>query len=319
MSEIHNEWFAIVNPHAGSGKTMSEWAEAEKLMMAANIGYKAVLTTYKYHAVSLAQDAARLGYRRILAVGGDGSIHEVLDGIMKYCERTGTDPEEFYLAVIPIGSGNDWIKSTGIKHDKNLIVKLIAGGSFGKEDIIKVESDRGVSYIANIGGVGFDSHVCERVNRQKERGKRSKRIYITALIQTMFSIKAFDVVLYADSQKVFEGPMYSMALGNGRFSGGGMIQVPLADMDDGILDWMIVPKMPITRLLKNCTRLFKGNMHESPDVRYGKCKTLSLCLMPNASSRKHYEIVEVDGEIEGELPMTVTVTGQKINILVGKK
>lgn len=317
MSESHNEWFAIVNPHAGSGKTMSEWTEVEKLMTAAGIEYKAVLTTYKYHAVSLAQDAARLGYRNILAVGGDGSVHETLDGIMKFCDRTGTDPGEFYLAVIPIGSGNDWIRSAQVKHDKHVIVDLISKNRYAKEDIIRVESDRGVCYMANIGGVGFDSHVCERVNRQKERGKRSKRIYVTALFQTMFSIKAFNVVLYADGEKVFEGPMYSLALGNGCYSGGGMLQVPIAKMDDGLLDWMVVPKMPIITLIANCMHLFKGDLHESPYVRYGQCKTLSMCLMPNSTSRRHYEIVEVDGEIEGELPMTVSVTGKQINILHG--
>lgn len=317
MTESHNEWFAIVNPHAGSGKTMSEWAEVEKLMTAANVGYKAVLTTYKYHAISLAQDAARLGYRKLLAVGGDGSVHEVLNGIMKYCDRTGTDPSEFYLAVIPIGSGNDWIRSAKVKHDKFVIVDLLASEHFGQEDVIRVETSKGTSYMANIGGVGFDSHICERVNRQKERGKRSPRIYATALVQTMFTLKAFDVALYADGEKAFEGPMFSLALGNGCYSGGGMLQVPLAEMNDGILDWMVVPKMPIPTLIKNCTHLYKGDLHKSPYVYYGRCKTLSMCLTPNARSRKHNEIVEVDGEIEGELPMTVSVTGQKINILVG--
>ena len=117
MSKIRPEWYIIVNPHAGSGKTMRYWVPAESKLKELGVPYYTVYTTHKHHATELAALAARMGYRRIMAVGGDGSIHEVFDGVLGWCEVSGTDPADFYLAVAPIGSGNDWIKSFGIKRD----------------------------------------------------------------------------------------------------------------------------------------------------------------------------------------------------------
>ena len=117
MPSIFPDWYCIVNPHAGSGKTMPQWAIAEKILTASSVPYKTTLTNYKFHAEKLAYEAAQRGYRRFLAVGGDGSVHEVMNGIVRYTEETGAAPEDFTLSVIPIGSGNDWIKSLGIPHD----------------------------------------------------------------------------------------------------------------------------------------------------------------------------------------------------------
>ncbi len=308
MPAIKDDWYCIINPHAGSGKTMSEWAVAEKLLTELHVPYKTTLTNYKFHATLLADEAAQHGYRKLLAVGGDGSVHEVLNGILRYCDASGAAPEDFRLAVIPIGSGNDWIKSTGIPHDTESVVNLLAAGSFREQDVVRVETSEGVRYMANVGGTGFDSHVCQRVNRQKEQGRRSATIYATALMHTIRVIRPFRGKLTADGQTVFEGDIYSVALGNGKYSGGGMRQVPDADMNDGLLDYMAVPKAPIYRLIKDVSRLFNGTLNQSALVVSGRCRTLEV-------TADRADLVEVDGEIAGNLPLKVSVTGSKIKVL----
>ena len=315
MPTIKPDWYCIVNPHAGSGKTMPIWALAEKQLTSLSVPYKTTLTNYKFHATLLAREAAQHGYRKILAVGGDGSVHEVLNGIMQYCDAQGVAPEEFTLAVIPIGSGNDWIKSLNVPHDTKAVVDLIAAGSFARQDIVRVETDPGdggertVSYMANIGGVGFDSHVCDRVNALKERGKRSKMIYLGALFYTMARTRALNTRIVADGKVIYDGDIYSVAFGNGRYSGGGMRQVPMSEIDDGELDYMIVPRAGLLKILTQLPRLYNGTVNESGLLVTGRCARLEMY---------GEDIVEMDGEIVGHLPLTITMTGSQLSVLVGQ-
>ena len=312
MSETKSAWYFIVNPRAGSGKTMSEWVPAERLLEQKGVPFVTAMTDYKKHAVELAREAAAAGYRRIAAVGGDGSLHEVLGGICAWCDETGTDPGEFSLAVVPIGSGNDWIKSCGVPDDVGEVIRLLAKESFGRMDIIRATSRDGrITYMANCAGTGFDSHVCERVNRQKERGMRGRMIYLNALRYTIFHIRPINITVRADGQEVFSGEVYSLATGNGPWSGGGMRQVPLARNDDGQLDYMIVPKIPLRKLVREVPRLLAGTTHESEYILSGRCATLQIAPLDEASA----DLVEFDGEVEGRLPMVIGPTGRQIRVL----
>ena len=314
MTEPKTEWFIIVNPRAGSGKTMSLWVPAEQRMQKLGIPFVTAMTDHKRHATTLAHDAASEGYRKILAVGGDGSLHETFSGIARYCDETGTPTEEFTLGVMPIGSGNDWIKSLDVPNDLDKVIDLVEKESVGVMDVVKVTGGGGkVCYMANVGGTGFDSHVCSRVNFQKEGGKRGKLIYLDALRYTITHISAISVKVIADSSTVFEGPCYSIALGNGRYSGSGMRQVPLATIDDGIVDYMIVPKAPLHALVKQIPKLFNGTVNESPLVISGRCSHLLIEPLDEQSE----DIFELDGEIEGKLPMSIEMDGRRINVIKG--
>ena len=314
MTETRTEWYFIVNPRAGSGKTMSEWVPAEHKMEKLGIKYVTAYTDYKRHAMGLAYDAAADGYRKIMAVGGDGSIHEVLNGIAKFCDWTGTPTEEFHLGVMPIGSGNDWIRSFGIPHDVLEVVDILHKESFTRMDVVQVNcADNKTCYMANIGGLGFDPHVCKRVNMQKEAGMRGKSIYLNALFYTLKSHPTINVKVIADGKDVFEGAIYSMALGNGKYSGSGMRQVPGAMYDDNFLDFTIIPKMPLGRLVKHFPHLFDGKLTESTALISGRCSTLQVVPLDAKSA----DIIELDGEIEGTLPMSIEMAGRQINVIKG--
>ncbi len=314
MQELKTEWCFIVNPRAGSGKTMSEWVPAEKKLTRLGIPYITEFTDYKRHALSLAYNAAADGFRKIMAVGGDGSLHEVFNGVLKWCDDSSTDPGEFILGVVPIGSGNDWIKSLGVPHDTSEVIDLLARESYGRIDIIKVKSVGGkIRYIANGFGIGFDSHVCKRVNMLKESGFRSKAIYLNALRHTILHLKPINIRVDVDGKEFFKGAAYSAAIGNGRFSGSGMRQVPLARMDDSIIDIMIVPQIPITQIFRQIPRLFNGTVHESREILYTRGKSIDIIPLDSQSQ----DIIEIDGEIEGRLPVAVEVTGQTINVIKG--
>lgn len=308
-------YFFIVNPRAGSGKTMFEWLPAERKLKRLGIPCDIAMTDHKRHATALAYEAASKGYRKIIAVGGDGSLHETFNGICRWCARTGTPTEEFLLGVVPIGSGNDWIRSLGVPNDTSEVVDLIRKNSVGVMDVVRVKSSGGrLAYMANIGGVGFDSHVCKRVNIQKESGRRGKMIYLNSLRYTVFNLKPVYISVVADGEVIFTGQCFSVALGNGRYSGSGMRQVPLAVMDDGLLDYTVIPKAPLAKVLKELPRLFNGTLNQSEYVISGKCRSLQIVPMDEQSA----DIFELDGEIEGLLPMSVEITGHQINVIKGE-
>lgn len=282
-------WLAVVNPHAGSGRTASEWKKAEQMLISRGIAFTCRMTDCRQHATEIACRAAEEGYRRFIAVGGDGTIHEVLGGIacaIGNARLNGgkMDLSEFYLAVIPVGSGNDWIKAHGITHDTASVVGLIEKGSFALQDIAKVtvlEHSRGkeggdmlvpgpYSYMVNIGGAGLDARVCDRVNYQKNHGKKGRMLYINSLVYNLVHGDIFNVSIECDGNVVYDGECLSVAFGIGQYSGGGLRQTPDAVTDDGLLDYTVIPPVSVMEMLKDGPRLFNGTFTKADFLVCGR-------------------------------------------------
>ena len=291
---------------------MCEWLPAEKELERAGVRYVTAMTDHKRHATSLAMEACQQGYRKIIAVGGDGSLHEVFNGICRWCENSNCDISDFFIGVIPIGSGNDWIKSLGVEKDARAALECVCRSEYRMMDVIRVESSGSrVCYMANVGGTGFDSHVCLRVNSQKESGKRGKLIYLNSLIYTIATLRSIRVACYADGKMVFSGDCYSIALGNGRYSGSGMRQVPAAEIDDSLVDYLIIPRLSLGRIMLEVPRLFTGTINESRFVISGQCKSFKVMPLDSESE----DVLELDGELEGRLPMSVEVLPSRIRVM----
>jgi YegS/Rv2252/BmrU family lipid kinase len=287
----------------------------------AGVSYKAEFTGGKYNATELSRKAAGRGYRKFIAVGGDGTIHDVLNGIAEYAMA---EPEvslsDFTVSVIPVGSGNDWVKSVGVSTDIKQAVEYIAAGVTGVQDVVKVSAldssdltaePLSVSYMSNIGGVGLDARVCEIVNRKKERGKRGKKLYVSALLYCIGHRVPIRAKVICDGKQIFSGRYLSMAFGIGKYSGGGMRQTPAAVIDDGLLDITIIPDIPIWTIAKEVYKLFTGNFLTIKEVIPATCR--EVYILPE--SEADAEPVEVDGEVVGRAPVKMEVLEQQINII----
>lgn len=318
-------WFIVVNPHAGSGRTAREWGRIRDCLDRNGISYEFRMTDCKYHATEMVHDASREGFRRFIAVGGDGTIHEVLGGIMLYLDSllpasgpaddTGAGSPrpylaDFSIAVIPVGSGNDWIRCHDIPENLEDIVSLIRAGSFARQDVVRVTTDAGVTYMVNIGGAGFDARVCERVNRCKDKGKRGRMLYIWSLVHNFFTYKPSPMEISLDGKSLFSGDCFSVAVGTGRYSGGGMRQTPEAVTDDGLMDVTVIPPLPFVKIAAEIRRLFDGSFLKVRELASGRCCRLTVAPAGNVA-----EIVEVDGEIVGKLPATFEVLREQIRVL----
>lgn len=316
-----DKWLAVVNVFAASKKAGSVWKMAAACLEEAGVSYKAEFTGGKYNAAELSRKAAERGYRKFIAVGGDGTIHDVLNGIAEYAlNDSEVSLSDFTLSVIPVGSGNDWVKSVGVSTDIKQAVAYIAAGETGVQDVVKVSvldsSDLSaeplsVSYMSNVGGVGLDARVCEIVNRKKEQGKRGKKLYVSALLYCIRHRVPIRAKVVCDGRQVFSGRYLSMAFGIGKYSGGGMRQTPAALIDDGLLDITIIPDIPIWTIAKEAYKLFTGNFLTIKEVIPATCR--EVYVLPE--SEADAEPAEVDGEVVGRAPVKMEVLQQQINII----
>lgn len=323
MEHIDLRWFVVVNPHAGSGKTLSRWQLAETLMRKKGISYSYNRTDGKMHAAAMACEAARMGYRRFVAVGGDGTVHEILEGIMRYLSNNCPDSgpaalSDFYLAVIPIGSGNDWIKSHNVPYDTEKVVDMLASGSFSVQDIVKVSAagrgdmpDGGsCSYMINVGGIGLDARICARVNRQKDAGRSGRLLYLNSLIYNLVKSRPFRACVECDGDVIYDGRCLSIAFGLGKYSGGGFRQTPYAVMDDGLLDVTVIPVLPLHVIMTQAYRLLDGTFPGIKGIVSCKASSVSVTSLDNDG-----EIIEVDGEIVGTLPARLEILPGRLHVL----
>lgn len=306
---MQNIWKVILNPNAGSGRGGREWDEISNLLSAAGIQFSSSISSHKYNSIDLVRQAYREGYRKFIAVGGDGTIHEIVSGIMSM-DRS--DPDVL-LAVIPVGTGNDWGREWGVTTDHRQAVDIIAKGHTKVQDLAEVVSVRNgkeiTRFMANIGGLGFDANVCFKVDGYKDAGKTGSSLYVRGLLRAFFGYtnKRFRIVV--DGNTIYEGKVFSTAFGIGRYSGGGMLQTPEALPDDGLLDITVIKKIPKLKVIFNIKKLYTGDIYSIKQVIHAKGKEVHVESLPFAK-------VEVDGEAVGFTPVTVTMMPQALRIVV---
>ena len=314
------QWIVIVNIYAASKKAGSLWRGAESVLKQYGVDYQCRYTGTGGNAHNLAYNAASEGYRRIIAVGGDGTVHDVLNGIMAYVDSVeavaaGVSSDEFTFAVLPMGSGNDWIRSTGVPKDMNKAIALLASGAFIRQDVVKVSllgSDSSVKshlYMVNIAGVGIDADVCRVVNVNKKLGYKGKILYVLGLLKCLKKRVPVKVNVLCDGNVLYCGDILSIAFGIGKYSGGGMRQTSDAVLDDGLMDVTIIPDLPLGIIACKAYRLFTGTFTKVKEVHAGKGRTVEV--YPDGV----HPYAEVDGEVVGQAPVRFEVMPSQINVL----
>lgn len=317
---MEDKWIVIVNVYAASKKAGALWRGIESQLKARGIDYLCHMTGTDGNACELAQSAAAEGYRRFVAVGGDGTVHDVLNGIMNYVDSpdavgSGVVLCDFTLAVLPMGSGNDWIKSTGVPRDPVKALSMLASASFVRQDVVKVsllDADgavRSVSYMANIGGVGIDADVCRVVNVNKKLGYRGKILYVVALVRCLRKRVPVNVRIICDGKVLYDGSIFSIAFGIGKYSGGGMRQTSDAVLDDGLLDVTVIPDISLGVIARRAYRLFTSTFTQVKELTVGR--GVSVEVVPE--DVRPY--AEVDGEVIGQAPVRFDVMPSHLNVL----
>jgi YegS/Rv2252/BmrU family lipid kinase len=305
-------WLAIVNPNAGNGKGHKDWDLISGFLKKKHLSFTVQFTESKGHAVLLTQEAVKAGYRHILTIGGDGTLNEVVNGIFTCDTCPSTD---ISLALIPVGTGNDWGRMFGIPLDYEKAVSIISEGRQMVHDIGVLSYFNGKEkmkrYFINIAGLGFESVVVKRTNYQKDRGHSGKMIYFYNLLMSLLSYKNTRAEIIVDGEK-HSADVFSINVGNGRYCGGGMRQTPDALPDDGLLDVTVINGISKFEIIRKLKILYDGSILSHPKIDGYKCKNLKV-------SSDSILLAEADGESLGHTPAEFSIIPAGVNIIYGTK
>lgn len=305
-------WLAIVNPNAGRGKGQKDWNEISSLLKKHELQFAVSFTEKKLHAIDLTKEGIAAGYRNIIAVGGDGTLNEVVNGVFT---QSVCPTQDVVLSMITVGTGNDWAKMFGISKDYEDAVKIIKEYKVTPHDTGVITCFRGADqekrYFLNIAGLGFDAAVTTRTNAQKDKGSSGKAVYLLNLLKSLFAYKNIRTEVVIDGVKT-ESETFTISVGIGRYSGGGMRQTPGAIPDDGLFDITIISKMGKLEIIMNLQKLYDGTILEHRKIKGYRGKTVNInSLQPI--------FVEADGESLGHSPVEINIIPKSIGVVYGKR
>jgi diacylglycerol kinase (ATP) len=270
---MENTWALIANLHAGNKTSSKQWAQIEACLQAAGIAYVPYYTHKVGHARKYAKKALHDGYRQILVMGGDGTLSEAVDGIMK----AGVDTSEVKVALLPLGTGNDWARYWGIDSIQKAVDLLVAGKTSPIDvTCVKYENHaRTTRYMINAIGLGFDARVIQLNNRLQHVFMGKSWTYSLAVLLSAIKHRSQVLQFTADTwSETFN--CYTVSVGNGVYTGGGLKQTPQATPADGVLDVMVMGALSFGSILKAVKLLFAGRLTEHPSVRYKRITTMRV-------------------------------------------
>jgi YegS/Rv2252/BmrU family lipid kinase len=304
---MENTWFLIANPRSGKGKLQKEKAKVQSWLKAAGIAYEWHFTEYQEHAALLAKQAADNGFTHFISAGGDGTLHEVVNGLM-----LSNPQKEFTVGLIPIGTGNDWAKSFDYPVHTEKAVQKIKEGKTLLHDIGKVtlQTDQGeaTKYFINIAGLCYDAYVTRATNIGKARGEGGKFYYLKTILANLFSYTN-TLVTYSVDGKEFSGSMFNLCVGINRFNGDGVQQCPYAKPDDGLFDITAYTDFTKLQVISNLPHLKTGAFVKHPKMRIHTGKVVRVSSVPEV-------LVEADGEDLGRTPAEFSILPRAIRMVV---
>ena len=270
-----SQWAVIINLKSGKKHFRRQMLYLFHELGKAGIHYDHKFTDFAGHAVLIARNYLRMGYRNFLVVGGDGTISEVINGIFS-ADRT---DDELKIALIPRGTGNDWARFWGLNSDYKYSISTFLAGKCQPIDIGTVnytlEGDNRTHYFIKSVGFGLDAAVVKVTHRLKRYTGSHSFMYFIALLTAVFRFRPFRFHLQTEKTEI-KDHLFTMNIANGCYSGGGMKQNPGALPYDGILDAMLVRKPSFKDIITALPRLFNGTLLSHPALESFQCTTMEL-------------------------------------------
>ncbi len=281
----NNSWFIIINPVSGNKYFQKNEQFLRDSFAKLKSKYTISITTFSGNEEELVKEAIKQGYRKFISVGGDGTLHHVVNGIMKYAPELSA---EIKVGAIPIGTGNDWIKNYSIPKQITKCISILNKEETVYQDLGKIRMNNQVYYFNNLAGVGFDGHVVNQINTFRKLGKLS---YFIASLWSLATYKK-KKVNYESKEKSDSATLYVLAIGLCRFCGNGMQLTHNSFPNDGLFDVTAVKDISTLGFLWNIRKMFNQKLHEHPKVDTFKCSEISITCDKTSTL-----LMQADGEI----------------------
>jgi YegS/Rv2252/BmrU family lipid kinase len=302
---------AIVNPHSRNGRTGSEWPRIAE-MLARRLGPVETRFTEDHgHGIEIARDLLEHGFERIIAAGGDGTLNEVANGFLR--DDQPVNPAAI-LGVLPLGTGGDFRRSLELPHKLEDAIEVLAAGvpleiDTGRASFIDREKRPQQRYFVNLLSFGMGGEVAAR-SRNILSPLGGTVAFLYATVFAFFVYERKQVRLLLDGSPVphnFE--IYNVAVGNGRFHGGGMRACPTAVLNDGIFEVTVIEYLKRWEAMRDLRVLYSENVYQHPKAKHLRASRL-------VAESDEAVWIEVDGEPLGRLPLEITLLPRRLRVLV---
>jgi YegS/Rv2252/BmrU family lipid kinase len=294
---------AVINPRSAGGRTGRDAQDVARKLAEVTGPLTIAMTNGPMDASAITSRALHEGFERIIAVGGDGTINEVVNGFFIEGEAINPDAE---FALLNLGTGGDFRKTFDIAGGLEASLERIAEGRVRQIDVGRMtcvtrEGKSDTRHFANIASFGLSGDVVDRVNRSVLLKRVAGRfVYTWASLSAVISYKAKPVRLKVDN--VFDEviTISTIAVCNGQFFGGGMRVAPDASPDDGMLDVIVMGDAPLRQSLASMNDIYTGAHINNPNVKVFRGK--SIIATPVEATARAPVLIEADGEAPGMLP-----------------
>lgn len=308
----------IVNPKSASGATSNKWIAMASEVREHFGPFNVAFTKAPGDGQRIAEAAAKSGPRLIIACGGDGTINEVANGII----RSAKDAE---LGILPSGTGGDFRRTLGLPSTIRGAAAALRDGVTKTIDAGRVtflsDDDQTVSrFFLNISSVGLAASVIKRVKRSKAydwipiNAVRGKANFALSALQELTDLEPVTVRIRIDDGRESQVQTICLCVANSRYFGGGMMIAPDAKLDDGLFDIINIGDMTTLKIISNAYSLYRGTHLRLEEVKSTLVKKIDIAPLDSS----HEILLETDGEIPGRLPATFEIIPKAIRVRVPK-
>lgn len=300
------KWYFVVNPNAGGGKARKRWESIQVLLQKTGIQYEFGISEYAGQSIELANAAVLNGFKHIAAVGGDGTANEVINGIF---EQDKVPTQDITFAMIPLGTGNDWIKTHKIPNNYKKAILLLNEGHTHFHDIGKVlyfneNQEQKHRYFINVAGLAYDAFVTKA---SKDRSRWTSYFYLILKGIRQFHPSPAKVIF--DGQEM-EHHFYNITVGIAKYNGGGTLLVPQAKTDDGLFALTLVKDISPWEMVLKAHKFYNGSIIHHPQAFATQAKSIRV-----EAPAETPAIVEVDGELLGQTPIEFVMFEKAIQVV----
>ena len=296
-------FYIIVNPTSGMGRAKRNWKKINDLLNKYEFDYEYKFSEYSKHETELVKEAIRKGYRKIISIGGDGTLFNILNGVMT---QEYINPLDIEIGVIPIGTGNDWTRSHKIPRNLEKAIQIIKVGKTVQQDVgyIELLNEKKSAYFNILAGSGFVGHVVHKTNKIKKVGP------LAFALGTLLSLAGhkLNTLKIHINDEIIDTKSLLTIVGNLKYTGGGMQLTKNPNSLDGLLDVTIARHINKPTIVGNIFNLFNGKIVNHRLVSNYKTDKLKIEIEDNSDS-----FVIADGEMLGKggyqvelIPLAVT-------------
>ncbi|HEX4303925.1 MAG TPA: diacylglycerol kinase family protein [Rhizomicrobium sp.] len=307
--------FVVVNPRSANGRTGREWESTARKLRNIYPGMSVAFTRRRGEAAALVRQALGEGHQEIVAVGGDGTINEAINGM--FAGDGAIDPDAVF-AFVTSGTGGDFRKTFGIEAGPDAAIARLKNASVRSCDVGKVSclTARGaptVRYFVNIASFGLSGVIVDRVNRAriaKLFGGSFTFAFHSAVAMLRYRNTPLRLMIDGVDDEI--ATIATVAIANGQFFGGGMRVAPGAWTNDGLFDVVVMGGAPKGQSLADMKLIYTGEHITRPHVRVRHGQRVVVA--PVAETRGRPVLIETDGELAGRLPATFEILPGALNL-----